>query len=49
MDEGYDRLAAYCREQTGDSLQSVFSYAEDAAEIHYVRDDMQGEFREGAL
>lgn len=49
MEESYERLAAYCREQTDGSLQSVFTYTEDSAEPYYVREDMQEAFRSGGF
>ncbi|MFB6172483.1 MAG: hypothetical protein ABEJ23_08100 [Haloarculaceae archaeon] len=45
----YGRLTRYCREQVGESLLSVFSYTEGAAELHYVHEDLKAEFRGGGL
>ncbi|MFB6170433.1 MAG: hypothetical protein ABEJ06_04715 [Haloarculaceae archaeon] len=49
MEERYRRLADYCHEQAGDSLQSLFTYTEDSAEPYHVREDRKEAFRSGGF
>lgn len=49
MEETYDELREYCQDQAGRSLQSIFTYTENSAELYYVRDDMEDAFRGGGF
>lgn len=49
MADKAERLTAYLKHRTGDSLRAVLSYGPSGDDVLFLRDDLEGEYAEADL